>query len=198
MRATTVASAKMPPIFTGWMTARTFLLPFLLCAIAGACGHGASQSSDSGSVRDLPAQSAASSSALSASPRANTSPCPRTGRWALCSLEKRLKQSGFVVRRDSGDARRRPGFTVAPTAYTLGHSHLEVFIYPSEAALAKDIASMDTLTASPRGRPSSWEMPPTFVRSANLAAVLLTDSPVQAERLTLAITAGAPQPDSGR
>jgi hypothetical protein len=33
------------------------------------------------------------------------------------------------------------------------------------------------------------------VRSANLAAVFLTDSPVQAERLTLAITAGPPQPN---
>jgi hypothetical protein len=32
------------------------------------------------------------------------------------------------------------------------------------------------------------------VRSANLAAVFLTDNPTQAERLTLALTAGAPQP----
>ncbi len=73
-----------------------------------------------------------------------------------------------------------------------------MFVYPDEAALAKDIASIDTLTASPRGRPNMWETTPTFVRSANLAAILLTDSPVQAERLTLAITAGAPQPNSGR
>jgi len=73
-----------------------------------------------------------------------------------------------------------------------------VFVYPDDAALAKDIAGIDTITASPRGRSSVWETPPTFVRSANLAAVFLTDSPVQAERLTLAITAGAPQPNSGR
>lgn len=83
---------------------------------------------------------------------------------------------------------------MAPTAYTLGHSRLEVFVYPDEAALARDIAGIDTLTASPRGRPSSWETTVTFVRSANLAAVFLTDSQVQAERLTLSITAGAPQP----
>jgi hypothetical protein len=87
------------------------------------------------------------------------------------------------------------GFSVAPTAYVLGHSRLEVFVYPDEAALARDIAGIDTLTASPRGRPSAWEATPTFVRSANLVAVFLTDSPVQAERLTLAITAGAPQPN---
>jgi hypothetical protein len=77
----------------------------------------------------------------------------------------------------------------------LGHARLEVFVYPDEAALARDIAGIDTLTASPRGKPGAWETPPTFVRSANLAAVFLTDSPVQAERLTLAITAGAPQPN---
>ena len=186
----------MRPIFTGWMTARAFLL--FLCASVAACGRGSSRSSDSGSARDLPAQSAAASSAVPASGQPNSSPCPRTGLWALCSLEKRLRQSGFVVTRVGGEAPRRPGFSVAPTAYTLGHSHLEVFVYASEAVLAKDIASIDTLTASPRGRPSSWETPPILVRSANLAAVLLTDSPVQAERLTLAITAGAPQPDSGR
>jgi hypothetical protein len=84
---------------------------------------------------------------------------------------------------------------VTPAAYTLGHSRLEVFVYRDEAALAKDLAGIDTLTASPRGKPSAWESTPTFVRSANLAAVFLTDSPVQAERLTLAITAGAPQPN---
>jgi hypothetical protein len=70
-----------------------------------------------------------------------------------------------------------------------------VFVYPDEAALARDLAVLDTVTASPRGKPSAWETVPTFVRSANLAAVLLTDSPVQAERLILAITAGAPQPN---
>jgi hypothetical protein len=84
---------------------------------------------------------------------------------------------------------------VAPTAYILGHSRLEVFIYPDESAVARDVAGIDTLTVSPRGKPNAWWATPTFVRSANLVAVFLTDSPVQAERLTLAITAGAPQPN---
>ena len=177
------------------MTARTFLL--FLFAGAGACGHGSSRSADSGSVPDLSAQATASRAAPN-SAQTDRSPCPRTGRWALCSLEKRLQQSGFVVKRIGGEAPRREGFSVAPVAYTVGHSRLEVFLYPDEAALAKDIVRIDTLTASPRGKSSAWETAPTFVRSANLAAVLLTDSPVQAERLTLAITAGAPQPNSGR
>lgn len=73
---------------------------------------------------------------------------------------------------------------------------MEVFIYPSEAAVSADVAKIDTVFAVPRGTKSPWGMGvmPTFVRSANLAAVLLTDNATQAERFTLAITAGAPQP----
>lgn len=119
--------------------------------------------------------------------------CPRTGRWALCSVERRLEQSGFVVRRVNGAAPRRAGFSVTPTVYTLGRSRLEVFIYPSESALAADVAKIDTVSVAPRGAPNQWSIPPTFVRSGNLAAVFLTDNSTQAERLTLALTAGAPQ-----
>jgi hypothetical protein len=116
--------------------------------------------------------------------------------WALCSVEKRLSQSGFVVSRVSGPAPRRPGFTVAPAIYKLGKTRMEVFIYPSEAAVSADVAKIDTALAAPRGAPNPWGfgVMPTFARSANLAAVLLTDNPTQAERFTLAITAGAPQP----
>jgi hypothetical protein len=175
------------------MTLRAFL--FLLCASAAACGRSSPRAEDSASARGLTVEGSTASSTASASGQAQSSPCPRTGRWALCSLEKRLVQAGFVVTRVAGDAPRRSGFSVAPTAYTLGHSRLEVFVYSDEAALARDLAGMDTLTASPRGARSAWGAPPTLVRSANLAAVFLTDSPVQAERLTLAITAGAPQPN---
>lgn len=176
------------------MNPRSVLL--FVSAGVGACDRGSSRPADSASVRDLPVQTTTASSAVPASAPANS--CPRTGQWAPCSLEKRLKQSGFVVKRVGGEAPRRAGFSVAPVAYTVGHSRLEVFVYPTEAALARDIAGIDTVTASPRGRASAWETTPTFVRSANLAAVFLTDSPVQADRLTLAITAGAPQPNSGR
>ena len=120
-------------------------------------------------------------------------PCPRTGMWALCSVEKRLEQSGFVVRRVAGAAPRRAGFSVTPAVYTLGGSRLEVFVYPDESALGADVGKIDTVSAAPRGAPNPWHATPTFVRSGNLAAVFLTDNATQAERLTLALTAGAPQ-----
>lgn len=121
------------------------------------------------------------------------SPCPRTGLWAPCSVESRLTRAGFVVRRTSGSP-RRAGFSVAPQLYALGKSRLEVFFYPSERAANADVSGLDTLSAAPRGATNPWGMTPTFVRSANLLAVFLTENPTYAERLTLALTAGAPQP----
>jgi hypothetical protein len=94
-------------------------------------------------------------------------------------------------------AARRAGFSVAPAAYRLGSSHLEVFIYPDEKSMQRDLAGIDTLTASPAGSPTQWESTPTFVHANNLAAVFLTDRQVRAERLTLALTAGAPQAARG-
>lgn len=129
-----------------------------------------------------------------ASPAQNGGACPRTGLWAECSVEKRLTQAGFVVRHVLGYAQLRAGFSVRPAVYTLGKSRLEVFIYPSQAAANADARKIDTVAAAPKGTATPWPMPPTFVRSANLLAVFLTDNPTQAERLALALTAGAPQP----
>jgi hypothetical protein len=101
--------------------------------------------------------------------------------------------AGFVLRRVSSAPPHRPGFSVDPAVYTLGGKRLEVFIYPSESALSADMAKIDTLSAAPNGAPNPWGMVPTFVHSGNLAAVYLSDNGTQAERLTLALTAGAPQ-----
>ena len=123
----------------------------------------------------------------------SASPCPRTGRWAVCSLEKRLEQSGFVLRKPEGEIPRRTGFTVQPIVYQLGRARLEVFLYPDETALARDVAGLDTLSVAARGQTNDWEVPPRFIRSGNLVAVFLTRNEQQAERATLAITAGPPQ-----
>lgn len=167
------------------------------CTVLAACGRSSPRAADSASSTPIASSPGTRPEVAAAKPAQQGglgSPCPRTGLWALCSVEKRLVQSGFVVKRMSGEAPRRAGFSVLPTVYTLGHSRLEVFIYPDEATLTREVAKIDTVTAAPRGARSPWEIPPEFVRSANLAAVFLTDSPQQAERLMLALTAGAPQP----
>jgi hypothetical protein len=169
---------------------------FLLLAVSGptaGCDRPVADTSRTASSTTvaLPHMEASETPATSSSAK---SACPRTGLWALCSVEKRLKESGFVVNAVTAEIPQRPGFSVRPAVYRLGRSHLEVFLYPTQQAASRAVSGLDTLTATPRGSKSVWQMPPTFIRSANLIAVFLTDSPVQGERLTLAITAGPPQP----
>lgn len=118
--------------------------------------------------------------------------CPATGKWALCSVEKRLKRSGFVATRLPSESPARPGFSVKPAVYTLGRGRLEVFIYDDAGSMEKDIASMDTLTVSPAGTAPVWPSPAGLIRNGNLAAVYMDQSSRQAERLLMALTAGAP------
>ncbi|MDQ6718389.1 MAG: hypothetical protein M3Z17_08605 [Gemmatimonadota bacterium] len=160
-------------------------------AVCTSCGKSKSPS-------DSP-PAAAIAGAASATPASTGSggkpACPSTGKWALCSVEKRLQRAGLVARRDSGDTAMRAGFSAKPVAYALGRdSHLDLFIYPDEAALARDIAKLDTIRVAPAGKPGAWPVPPSLIRSANLAAVLVTKDAREADRVSLALTAGAPQP----
>jgi hypothetical protein len=160
---------------------------FLLFAVA-SCGK--TPEPESETVPPAPPAPAAVSATTKGKVQAD--PCPATGSWAICAIEKRLKRSGFVATRIEGDSPARPGFSVKPVAYTLGHGRLELFIYPDEASLAADMATIDTVTVAPAGSSTPWPSPPGLIRSGNLAAVYMGQTPRQAERLQLAITAGAP------
>lgn len=174
------------------------LLITLAGAAAAACGHSAAttkpaDSTSSGTTVQV-SQPVPIGPAHAESSSAGKPDCPRNGEWARCSVEKRLVQAGFVVRPVTSPIPRRMGFSVLPVVYTLGHSRLEVFLYASAEAVKTEVSKLDTLTAAPRGQKGAWESQPALVRSANLIAVFLTDSPQQAERLSLALTAGPPQP----
>lgn len=71
---------------------------------------------------------------------------------------------------------------MTPVAYTLNRSRLELYIYDDSLQLQQEVASLDTTKVAP-----------VFIRSGNLVALLFTDDGTQAERLSLALTAGAPQ-----
>ena len=174
---------------------RIAFVALILLSLSGAC------------FREDPASATASRkvvvhpqpelNASGRAPAATGSGCEHTGLWATCSLERRLKQSGFVVKM-LDEKPERPGFSVKPVVYSLGSSRLEVFIYEDEKTLARELLAMDTVAVAPAGSTASWPSPPTLIHSANLAAVLLSRNPRQAERVVLAITAGPPQPGSPR
>jgi hypothetical protein len=169
----------------------------LISVIALGCGRQGDSVPDT--VATQPYAVAPVSASVSDSPGARSgSPCPHTGLWAACTMERRLKQAGFVVKRLDEKPDERAGFSVNPIVYSLGSSRLEAFIYDDEKSLEGDIALLDTITVAPKGTSPTWESTPVLIRSANLAIVLLTQNQRQAERVMLAITAGAPQPGSPR
>ena len=160
---------------------------FAVCLLLLACARADEpKSSDAAAVAPVPPVAAATRSGP-----VSADECPATGQWALCSLEKRLKRSGFVARKVEGESSARAGFAVKPTVYTLGSGRLEVFLYEDAATMEKDIAALDTLTVAPPGTAPAWPSPAGLIRSGNLAAVYMGQSARAAERLTLAITAGA-------
>jgi hypothetical protein len=124
-----------------------------------------------------------------------TAACPHDGRWRACSVVQRLDQAGLVPRVDSEPAAPTPFFGVPATRYLLGRGALQAYVYDDTARLARDLAALDTARVAPRGGSFGWEVPPTFVRSANLVAVLLVQNEHQIERVRLALEAGPPQPD---
>lgn len=69
-----------------------------------------------------------------------------------------------------------------------------VFFFADSAAGAKAAAGLDPFRLTPRGDSvGAWPAPPReVIRSANLIAVLFDVNATQAERVRLAITAGAP------
>ncbi|MEO7367841.1 MAG: hypothetical protein ABIZ36_07790 [Gemmatimonadaceae bacterium] len=165
-------------------------------AIAAGC-NSSSHSSAADTVAAIPASPVRNTvPAVSETP---AEPCPHDGKWALCSIERRMKQSGFVVKKVDSVAVSRAGFSIKPTVYSLGQSRLEVFLYSDSVSLMKDIAKLDTVVVGPRGTLTQWgDIPPVLVRSANLAGVILSLNQRQVERAILSITAGPPQPGSPR
>jgi hypothetical protein len=106
-----------------------------------------------------------------------------------------MKTAGLVARRIAGDTLARRGFTPKPVAYALGRdSRLELFLYTNEKALQRDVTKLDTLRGVAAGTPPDTVSPPVWIRSANVAGLLFTRDPREADRVWLAITAGPPQP----
>lgn len=150
--------------------------------IANAPAAAASQRADS---------AASPAGAAPAAGAAATPGCVSEGAWQSCSIEKRLTDAGFVPI-NKGPAPTGM-FPVAGTSYALGAAQLHVYIFKSAKEREQAVAGIDTTTVSRRGSQASWPMPPTFITSNNLAAVLVSDNARQIERVQLAITAGLPR-----
>ena len=156
----------------------------VLLATAAGC-RGRTQGADS--ARVAPAAAAVQA------PVAGKDSCPADGRWAACSLLKRLDDAGLAPRRDSAAVSlpplTRPGFKL-----TVGGVELDLFIYADSASRASDEAKLDPKQYVAYDAAQTIRAEPTLIHSVNVIAILHSRRDQQRERVSDAITAGPPQP----
>lgn len=157
-------------------------------ALAGAGGCGGNAAKDR-------ADSAAIAAAVApAAPRRAAADCPRDGKWRACSITKRLEDAGLVPHQ-LPDTTRVPFLTPAGSTWSVSQVELRIFLYDSVAQADREALALDPIRVAPRGGTHAWGSPAVLVHSANLIAVLLSQSDRQTERVQLALEAGPPQPE---
>jgi hypothetical protein len=121
--------------------------------------------------------------------------CRLEGLWAWCSVLDRLERAGVVLT-PREDVPPNDLLTGERRAFTVGagEDELHVFLYPTVAARLANTGSLDSATVSPKGERRPYRVQPLLVTSNNVAALVFTMNERTSERLSLAISAGLPQP----
>jgi hypothetical protein len=148
------------------------------------------QSNAARTVPDSTAATAAAAAAPSAAAAKGPS-CPATGRWELCSVKARLEASGLAPRLEP-DSVAHDFMEIGGAVFQVGDARLEVYIFPDEKRVKKLVNTIDTLNVARSGERGDWSSAPTFIHSANLAAILLSNNARQVERVQDALLAGPP------
>jgi hypothetical protein len=119
-------------------------------------------------------------------------PCPRTGHWIDCQVRERLTRSGLAPRDTTHGA--LPSLGPAPLVYRLGKGALAVYLFPDSSARIRAAGTLDTVKylRAPRG-PTVLSQA-TVIENDNLLGLLFSKNDQQIERVSDALTAGAPQP----
>lgn len=117
--------------------------------------------------------------------------CPMWGLWRECSVAKRLERAGLVAQRRD-EPEQHDFLSVPGIVFSTERTEIQVFLYPSGEARARDTDAVDSVTVSPRGRRIVWRAPAVLVTSGNLAAIILGFNEREVERAALALGAGLP------
>jgi hypothetical protein len=118
---------------------------------------------------------------------------PSNGRWNQAELMQRLVNAGLAPRPDDS-LPAHPTLPVPPLSFRVGKAHLLAWIFADSNARRIVSATIDTLTAIPKGQANPWAEPPMFVVHNNLIAAMVGGSDRQRERVRLAIEAGLAPP----
>lgn len=162
-----------------------------MCVVA--CGRGAEQGDRAPRI-DTVAPLASSGQTTDVGRRASGNPCSATGLWAVCSVVDRLDRAGLVPRLDSTARITEAPLTPRGTLVRVGNADLELYVYPDMASREREQRLLDRSQYVPFDAMQTMRPLPTLIASANLIAILHSRNDHLRERVSDAITAGAPQP----
>ena len=176
----------------GW---RAQLGTLALILAASACTKAGPSAADS--ARAAGSAGGASSPGTSATAGAATTEarapaCPRTGHWIDCQVRERLIRSGLAPHDTSREA--LPALGPSPLVYRLGRGGLAVYLFPDSSARARAASSLDTVKYARAPRAQTMFSQATVIENDNLLGLLFSKNEQQIERVSDALTAGAPQP----
>lgn len=147
------------------------------------------------SKNEAPRPNAAAVTAAASVAPAGANRCPATGLWAECSIVYRLERSGLVPHVESSAKPEEKALTGTPLIMKLGQATLEVYIYPDSSARIADAKKLDRTKLVDAAAQQTIARERTLIESANIIGLLTSLSSHQRERVSDALTAGAPQPD---
>jgi hypothetical protein len=127
--------------------------------------------------------------------RPGDSGCPANGLWAECSVLYRLERSGLAPHVDSTGRPDEKTLSGRPLVIKFGTtSRLEVFLYPDSAARIADAKKLDRAALVGATNQQTARRERTLIENANLVGLLSSINDRLRERVSDALTAGAPQP----
>jgi hypothetical protein len=176
-----------------WRSASLCTLALAL-AIA-ACAKEHSPASDT--TRSASASSGASSSgqpggAATATSDRRAAPCPKTGHWIDCQVRERLTRSGLAPHDTTREA--LPALGPAPFVYRLGRGGLAVYLFSDSSARLRAARTLDTVKYVRAPGAPTMVSQAMVIENDNLLGLLFSKNDQQIERVSDALTAGAPQP----
>ena len=149
------------------------------------------------SARSTAAAAGASPTAQAAAPGATAqeprkAACPKTGHWIDCQVRERLIRSGLAPHDTSREA--LPSLGPAPLVLRLGKGGLAVYLFADSTARARAATTLDTVRYVRAERGPTVLSQATVIENDNLLGLLFSKNDQQIERVSDALTAGAPQP----
>jgi hypothetical protein len=106
-----------------------------------------------------------------------------------------LERSGLVPHVDSSATPQEKELTGKPLIMKLGQATLEVYVYPDSNARIADGKKLDRTKFVDAVAQQTIARERTLIESANIIGLLTSLNSHQRERVSDALTAGAPQPD---